>query len=163
MCKSKPRFHLYEKLDVEHDISFFNPPLEHDEDLVEIDPAKVLTDGDSNGKLPPKNKWSIRESRAILAKRHTFPGRLITSPSLAHSAKELCESDKSLGPDFVSFHEGLFCDMSEKELWPLCETEDHTGCFDASAHTMRISSLSRRDQASGRVIPEKEYIEIQSW
>ncbi|KAL1626478.1 hypothetical protein SLS56_006789 [Neofusicoccum ribis] len=164
MCKSKPRFHLYDKLTSDYYLPFFNPPLEYDANLVDKDTSKVLTDGDSTGKLPPKNKKrSARERRSLLAKRHVFPGKLIASRKTAHSARDLCLSDNSMGPDFVSFHEGLFCDMSEKELWPLCTTEAQTGCFDTAANTMRAGSKSRRDESSGRIIPEKSYVDVQSW
>ncbi|KAF1949403.1 hypothetical protein CC80DRAFT_581401 [Byssothecium circinans] len=164
MCKSKPRFRLYEDLKLEHSLPYFSPPLEYDSDLVDKDRTKVLVDGASTGKLPPKNKKrSPREHRALLSKRYNFPGTLISSKQDGHSAKELCESDTSLGPDFVSFHEGLFCDMSEKQLWPLCGSGVESGCFNTTDHTMISKSKSRRDESTGRLIPEKEYVDLQSW
>lgn len=160
MCKSKPRFHLYDDLTSDMFLPYFDPPLEYDEHNVDKDKSKVLVDGASTGQLPPKNK---RKRRGNVAKRHHFPGKLVTSAKPAHSARELCESDTSMGPDFVSSHEGLFCDMSEKELWPLCDSNHTTGCFDARNNTMVAGSKSRRDEASGRNIPEKEYSNVQTW
>ncbi|KAK6845362.1 hypothetical protein PG995_015472 [Apiospora arundinis] len=37
------------------------------------------------------------EKRDILSQRHLFSGKLVTGPKTAHSAKELCESNNSLG------------------------------------------------------------------
>lgn len=85
-----------------------------------------------------------------------------TSSEPGHSAWELCESDNSTGPDFVSSHEGLFCNMSEKELWPLWGPEHTTGCFDAQNNTVVDGSVSRRNEASGRQIPHKDYSDVQA-
>jgi hypothetical protein len=159
MCKSKPRFHLYDDLTSDMFLPVFNPPLEYDENNVDMDKGKLFVDGSSTGTLPPKR----RKRRAHFAKRHQFPGKLITSTKPAHSARELCESGNSMGPDFVSSYESLFCDMSEKELWPLCGPEHATGCFDVQNNTMVAGSMSRRDEASGRHIPEKDYSDVQAW
>ncbi|CAG8956820.1 hypothetical protein HYFRA_00011209 [Hymenoscyphus fraxineus] len=173
MCKSKPRFHLYDDLKSDYFLPYFNPPLEYDSNLVDKDRSKVLVDGASTGKLPPKNKKrSPSEKRNNLSKRHTFPGKLVTSKNHAHSAKELCQSLSSLGPDFVSIPEGLFCDMSEKELWPLCGKNKKSSCFDLATSSMiakvgnsTISTHmnSRRDVATGRIVPNKEYDDISAW
>ncbi|KAK7977803.1 hypothetical protein PG988_005293 [Apiospora saccharicola] len=146
MCKSKPRFHLYDDLKSDYFLPYFNPPL------------------DPRASSPPRNKVrSPRERRDIISKRHLFPGKLVTSPKTAHSARELCESNNSLGPDFVSFHENLFCDMSEKELWPLCSATVASGCFDTKTNTMLAKHVSRRDEVTGRDIPVKEYHDVAAW
>ncbi|RDL36634.1 Uncharacterized protein BP5553_05986 [Venustampulla echinocandica] len=164
MCKSKPRFKLYDDLKSDYFLPYFNPPLEYDQNLVDMDREKVLVNGASTGKLPPKNKKrSPRERRALVTKRHVFPGQLITSGNPAHSAMELCNSGNSVGPDFVSHHEGLFCDMSEKELWPLCSTVIKTGCFDTTNNTMIAKAKSRRDDSTGRIVPQKDYVDVSSW
>jgi hypothetical protein len=159
MCKSKPRFHLYDDLTSDMFLPYFDPPLEYDDNGVDKDNSKVFVDGASTGPLPP-NK---RKRRSQILKRHHFPGKLVTSAQAGHSARELCESGNSLGPDFVSQHEGLFCDMSEKELWPLCDADHTTGCFDTQNNTMVAGSLTRRDDATGRHIPEKDYSDVQAW
>ncbi|KAL8865488.1 MAG: hypothetical protein Q9174_006859 [Haloplaca sp. 1 TL-2023] len=101
-----------------------------------------------------------------------------------HSAKELCEHDTSAGPDFVSMKEGLFCDMSEKKLWPLCdgvggkegqgngdiqaisdnnekreEPAASVSCFDTKTKTMRGAGPHRRDES----IPVKQYENAEMW
>ncbi|PSN68557.1 hypothetical protein BS50DRAFT_520523 [Corynespora cassiicola Philippines] len=164
MCKSKPRFHLYDDLKSDYFLPFFNPPLEYDDNLVDKNRDALFVDGDSTGPLPPKNrKRSATHHRSTLAKRHHFPGKLVSSDKKAHSARALCESGNSLGPDFVSKAEGLFCDMSEKELWPLCDENHLSGCFNTTSHTMIAASLSRRDEATGRHIPEKDYNDVSDW
>jgi hypothetical protein len=162
MCKSKPRFRLYDKLSSDMFLPYFNPPLQYSDKLVDKDRSKVMVDGASTGKLPPKNKKrSPREKRALLSKRYVFPGKLVTSKQNAHSARALCESKSSLGPDFVSLHERLFCDMDLKQLWPLCGKGIASGCFNTTTHTMDMD-ISRRDD-TGRIAPEKDYVDLQAW
>lgn len=49
----------------------------------------------------------------------------------------------SLGPDFVSIEEGLFCDMDTSELWPLCTETQMNDCFDFSAQQIRTDHQKR--------------------
>jgi len=47
----------------------------------------------------------------------------------------------SAGPDFVSLSEGLFCDMDEKQLWPLCSSSNATSsCFDTTSNALLIGA-----------------------
>ena len=71
--------------------------------------------------------------------------RLIISRFSQHSAIELCESLYSLGPDMVSVQEGMFCDMSEKRLWPVCASSDASYCFDMESETVRGSGGGGED------------------
>lgn len=52
--------------------------------------------------------------------RHRFQGHLVISSQDFHSAKGLCEHPNSYGPSFASLHDGWFCDMIEKKLYPIC-------------------------------------------
>ncbi|KAK4164067.1 hypothetical protein QBC43DRAFT_289300 [Cladorrhinum sp. PSN259] len=65
--------------------------------------------------------------------------RLIVSNSAAHRATELCESETSLGPDFVSLAEGLYCNMENSDIPPLCKAAGQTDCFqlEGKAHVKR--------------------------
>lgn len=45
---------------------------------------------------------------------------LVVRNGPGNSARALCESPMSLGPDFVHIQEGLFCDVAQKKLFPLC-------------------------------------------
>lgn len=72
-----------------------------------------------------------------------------------HSARELCGMNRSWGPDFVSVVEGLYCDMCERDLYPLCTYEHQTECFDVDERALR-GSESLWQMA-------KKYISVQVW
>lgn len=72
-----------------------------------------------------------------------------------HSARELCGMERSWGPDFVSVVEGLYCDMCERDLYPLCANEQQTNCFDVDERVLRGSeSLWQR---------VKKYVSVEVW
>lgn len=68
--------------------------------------------------------------------------RLIKSSAASHSATELCASETSAGPSFVSLHEGVFCDMDSKQTMPLCGGE-HTDCFDVETLSAMSGGVKR--------------------
>lgn len=59
-----------------------------------------------------------------------FAGQLVKSRDRGQSAVETCNSKNSIGPNFFSYHEGQFCDMATRRLYPRCEVENSTECFD---------------------------------
>lgn len=63
-----------------------------------------------------------------------FHSRLIKSKLLTSSAVRMCEDPLTKGPDFVSLAENLYCDMSTRELHPVCEDGEGVRgkrfCFD---------------------------------
>ncbi|KAF1845198.1 uncharacterized protein K460DRAFT_405464 [Cucurbitaria berberidis CBS 394.84] len=88
---------------------------------------------------------------ATMKERSTWPGRdndegehvsvresIVGSHDRQHSSKALCASPNSWGPDFVSFGEGLFCDMTLKRTWPLCNGNAglFQDCYNWSSHTI---------------------------
>lgn len=101
-----------------------------------------------------------------------YQNQLVVSNIDSHSAQELCESDTSSGPDFVSTSEGLFCDMSEKQLWPLCSGVVTASCFDTTTNTIRgttssssignVTIVPRQTQADSAV-SDKSYTYIHNW
>ncbi|KAK4444390.1 hypothetical protein QBC34DRAFT_278801, partial [Podospora aff. communis PSN243] len=46
--------------------------------------------------------------------------RLVISEFDFHSAKDVCESSSSWGPDMAVVPEGLFCDMCTRKVYPIC-------------------------------------------
>ena len=142
MCKTAPRFKMYENIGHDDVIPVYFPPLElNDKNLRENtdkDPIKValnqgIAGGDPALKIPSKREISSNYTDTPLSiqtnttdTRQTnnagdiFDGHLIVSHHEQHSAVELCEAHYSVGPDFVSFHEEIFCDMYTKQTWPLC-------------------------------------------
>jgi len=168
MCKSKPRFNLYNDITSDDWLPVFVPPLEYESGtLVDTDRSKLFVTGIAQGAPPQSRRRSIIEARghSNTTKPVPFmPHRLITSKHPSHSAIKLCKSKTSKGPDFVSYHEGVFCDMCEKEVWPLCSESLKGGCFDVLKGTMRPGSgLNGRDESSGRQVPEKSYTKIDHW
>ncbi|KAM7217513.1 hypothetical protein V8F06_007144 [Rhypophila decipiens] len=87
----------------------------------------------------------------IPSRRNQTDDRLIVSSDPAQSARELCESPSSWGPDFVSLTERLYCNMATSELIPLCGSgEDSSGdrCFRldlAEEEGARKAHVRRRD------------------
>lgn len=169
LCGSQPRFYQYEHLERKHWLPVFDPPLEYDmqNGQTDLDEAKVLVPGVARGEAPPLNAPQSEESKRRVKRNPVstrFSGQLVTSNDPHQSASELCLSGDAAGPDYISFPEGLFCDMSEKQLWPLCREGLHHGCFDVETTTMRAGSgLQGRDEASGRAVPLKAYNKVQNW
>lgn len=173
MCKAAPRFRMYETLNSEDTIPYFSPPLEYTEkNLTDKDPQVVMDKShwvlseetknmnkdvvDADPK-PPKFKRDITTQAGIF-------NDVIISDSTWHSARELCESDKSVGHDFVSLKEGQFCDMTSRKLWPLCGAFKQSGCFDQETSQMRAGSgLRGRDVDTGMYPPSKSYDKTVRW
>lgn len=83
------------------------------------------------------NFWTKkRDSVPVTPKRVAWAAdRLVVSDSKSHSAKKLCESSTSMGPDFAHTDEELFCDMDSKTLYAFC-AGTKSNCFDFDTHTL---------------------------
>ncbi|KAL9123834.1 MAG: hypothetical protein Q9217_006776 [Psora testacea] len=174
MCKAAPRFRMYENMNSADTIPYFDPPLEYvDKDLTDVDPKAVM---DMNRWKLPKEGKNINngvihsDPKPKLLRRQTHAmnstSTVIISTSPNHSAKELCNSPSSWGYDFVSVAEQLFCDMSERQLWPVCGVKKRAGCFDRETSTMKPligSGLSIRDRVSAPAPPKKSYGKTLHW
>ena len=109
-----------------------------------------------------KPKDSKRSRRQ--AKNDTSFEHLITSPHEKHNAQALCESDTSHGPDFVSLHEKIFCDMSTKMAWPLCMKEEEVNCFHLEQEKMVFAKRDVEAEAlTGSVSERKSYSHVVEW
>lgn len=176
MCNSPPRFSAWTSIISEISPPFFLPGLKYNDDGTDVDPQKVFVPGvdktDYKGvqvgkdgnvirpiRLPPPDETPTAKKRndALIKRSKGSANTLISSPYPGHSAKELCDSPNSYGPDVVSENEGLFCDMEAKVLWPLCVTSSQKGCFDSGKNFIRGSSAKRS------MVPEKRYVNVQSW
>lgn len=73
---------------------------------------------------------------------------------MVSNATALCESATSRGPDFVSEHEGVYCDMQTRDTLPVCTGNSKTDCFDLESNAMQ-----KRD---GSVV-RKRYSSIDVW
>lgn len=65
----------------------------------------------------------------------------MVSNSTHQNAEDLCTSETSWGPDFIG-GDGKFCDMSSKQLIPLCSVEDVDGCVEVSDAEMTVAKRS---------------------
>lgn len=121
------------------------------------------TTNTGNHKNIDTNKRSGNRTTTAPTQSSKHQGQLIKSGSQYHSASELCGSATSYGPDFVSIHEGIFCDMDQKKAWPLCKTAKDTACFDDKTNKMRLGAANSRRDGKGTVLPRKVYKNIEQW
>ncbi len=90
---------------------------------------------------------------------------LVISDFEDHSAGSVCESPTSWGPDFVSTHERVYCDMCERALWKLCDSDAEQGCFDLSKRALREAPPPRVHSRAltDEVPPPKVFTRISHW
>lgn len=70
-------------------------------------------------------------------------------------ALRLCDSDTSRGQSVVSTAEGLFCDMTEHVLYPICQSGMIDSCFDVETDDLR--SASSGDALESRAVNVKHF------
>lgn len=93
------------------------------------------------------------ETKTIRKRSEVMKRTIIGSQHAEHSALELCASETSHSPDFVSFYEGVFCDMGTKSPWPLCLGSVGVECYKWETH-----SLVGKDGET-----RKEYDDVKTW
>lgn len=191
MCKSLPRFSMWELRSPHMTLPVFQDKLEYNEDGSDKDINAVLNpkmmqsettapndptgtklgvaDGASASVAGPITEVPASRRRA---RRQTFQpldDQLVISDVACHSAKEVCESKTSAGPDFVSTAEGLFCDMESKSLWPLCSESLTDSCFDLNERGMRyhghdVDGTTKSElRVRGEDFGAKVYRDVQNW
>ncbi|KAI8662882.1 hypothetical protein NCS56_01093000 [Fusarium sp. Ph1] len=105
--------------------------------------------------VPNNRKRGIRPQR-----RNTSGTRVVITKEAGYNTTELCTSETSWGPDFVSLDEGLYCDMGSRELWPVCrEDKDVIPCFDVETIKIEYGDKVERDS----IPQQKEFTEIIQW
>ena len=177
MCDAAPRFRMYEKMKYKDYIPYFDPPLELEAGtLRDADPGAVLDKSRwvMAGEGPNIDKALIDQGSPMKKVRRrsnsppvfgsTNSSVVIVSTSGYHSAKELCESETSKGYDFVSSTEHLYCDMDQKKLWPVCDDNTNSACFDTVSSTVLPGrGLRGRDSRTGQIPPAKNYTKTIRW
>lgn len=83
--------------------------------------------------------------------------QLVVSSKSRHSAKELCSSPTSWGPDFIDPH-GWYCDMESKTLHALCSVKKVAGCVDVDG-----KALKKRGTHGKREARLKTYKTVTHW
>ncbi|KAL2062375.1 hypothetical protein VTL71DRAFT_6641 [Oculimacula yallundae] len=96
------------------------------------------------------------QERSISPRSPCEENHLVVSNYEGHSARKLCENVNSMGPDFVSRTEQLFCDMCTRTVWPLCAKVASVNCFDMDKSKLRVSQITRRSDGSTSVVVEEQ-------
>lgn len=147
LCNSKARFMQWGELQVNPGYNqippMFNPPLEYNADGSDKDFDALFKPGRVNDKrsIPVINDVPVPTHN--MTGRINRPGHVVISDYKAHHASEVCGSETSRGPSFVSTQDGTYCDMSTKTHWPLCSEDGKTGCFDMDTNEV-IKPFTRR-------------------
>lgn len=109
---------------------------------------------DAEAPSPPSEAASDLPGRPVWTS-----SRLIISNLPAHSAKDLCTSPTSMGPDLVSVYENVFCDMETKTLYNICRDGVAQPCFDMDSQSViGISSGGTQKRSIGG-----QYTRVHDW
>lgn len=173
LCKSTPRFSIWGNLFPDGVIPFFEPPLEYfpdgDGEGADKDPKRVIDKHNQYNKgvylnQGEKRSRSHQPRRSVNATSANHnPEHLVITDHKEDNIKELCEHPNSYGWDIVSTYQELFCDMEDKQLYPLCSATIKDNCFDMSNKAIiPKAGLGARDQFSAYV-PIKNYTSEQHW
>jgi hypothetical protein len=164
LCGATPRMYIYDSFGSNEYPDIYQPPLSYNPNGTDVDPDQVLHGSIYMGPTRAKDKFRRRVRR-----RPTFSKRMestiVHSANPFHSAKETCNSQTSISPDFVSYTEGLFCDMSTRTLWLLCSAQITTDCFDAHLNKLVFDrvELHKRDLEDTVSESNKIYEQIVHW
>lgn len=118
---------------------------------------------------PPGTDWWRRSedsNRQNLSAR--LARQLVVSSKGSHSATEVCDSETSFGPDFISTEEGVFCSMSQKKKFPICGREGSSAadaCFDLETNTLVVTE-SKDAEHTLRIreaLPATNYSLVRRW
>lgn len=126
--------------------------------LVGENSPSIRTKRQEKGQLPE----DITTLSAKLARQ------LVVSSKPVHSATEVCDSDTSYGPDFVSTEEGIFCSMSQKKKFPICGHDSNSTvetCFDLKTKTL-VMPGSEDTEHTRRIrdaLPPTNYSLVRRW
>ena len=154
LCKVQERMTFWPTIYGDSDLApteIFKPALTYvqsgDQMGADTDPQQLINRKtslfpDNGNEVPVKrrNKLSGKSRLGRRDSRNPQPHHLVISNSDQHSAKHLCEHPSSLGPDFVSVPEGVFCDMEHGLWYNLCANQPTLPCFDLDTQTLKGNS-----------------------
>jgi hypothetical protein len=144
LCRATPRMRFYGSLAPDEWPEIYQPPLKYNINGTDKDPNQVI-----NGTIyigPKSNKRKVRRSKRRGSGRFSqMESTVVHSASNAHSVEQLCNSLSSVSPDFVSYAERKFCNMSTRVLWSLCSTNVTTGCFDTNSNVLAVDAKAGTD------------------
>lgn len=85
-------------------------------------------------------------------------GRIVVSDWHGHSARELCESSTSAGPDFYHTGEQLYCNMCTHTLYEICSATLTTNCWNRDTQKIQPAGNQPRD-----AVLDKRYHTTVDW
>jgi len=160
LCNAKARMMMWGQLTVNPGYNsvppMFSPPLEYNADGSDKDTSVLFKPGtvEKRDMSPPTNSTTDGSIN--------MPGHVIISDYMAHLASEVCESETSRGPSFVSTQEGVYCDMSTKTSYPLCSATVTNGCFDLDTKELVGKSRRHARDLEAREV-HKRYLTSDRW
>ncbi|KAK3359127.1 hypothetical protein B0T25DRAFT_514730 [Lasiosphaeria hispida] len=112
---------------------------------------RAYKDPNGGGVIVKKDNGDSGETKVI---KRALDSRLVVSSEPSHNATELCASETSRGPDFVSLAEGVYCNMETSETLPLCGGALQAACFqlESNGHVKRDGNST-----------QKPYTEVIKW
>ena len=172
MCESKPRFHLWgsDLTSEKQCIPVFSPPLAYQSDGSDpVDTSLILVNGsvtcspgpgipmhpqlnaplNESQIIPNESNGAKRQSQIRRSNQACGDNSVVISDHMAHSAQEVCDSDTSIGPDFVSTNEGLHCSHT---IYDVCSGNATSGCFDMNSRTLKSDINFHRRTMNARSI-----------
>ncbi|EXF82124.1 hypothetical protein CFIO01_00638 [Colletotrichum fioriniae PJ7] len=172
LCKSTPRFSFWGNLLPDGWIPFFDPPLKYTSDGADqgadedpdialdkqtYDKSVYLRQGErkigQRNNKPRTKKLSKRQGSNMDSER------LIVTNIEGQTAREICEDPNSVGYDIISYSDNMYCDISEKTLYPLCSGGTTSSCFNASS----VQLIGEAGPLLARGEPAKLYKEVSHW
>lgn len=139
-----------------------------EQDDSDTDPARMCNDinfGLREEDDPSTINYYVKKKRDLPVRRRSnarpewTKSELVISDSKHHSAKRLCESDTSMGPDFAHTGENLFCDMEAKVLYAFC-TDGKTDCFDLESQSISTAEVGTMSLTTTR---QSSYSRVRDW
>ena len=78
-------------------------------------------------------------SSAVAAREARFAATVARQRTTQYSARDVCEDPHSYGPNFLSDHDGLFCEITTRTLFPVCaeKDEEDRACYDIKLQEIR--------------------------
>lgn len=142
--------------------------LKLDKESCEQKGVKATLVGPTQGIFGRKRKEKQRSPDDITTLSARLASELVVSSKSDHSATEVCDSDTSFGPDFVSTEEGVFCSMSQKKKFPICgHDSDSTAetCFDLETKTLVVpgSEDTEHTRRIRDALPPTNYSLVRRW
>lgn len=154
LCESEPRMHPHHDFNKKSAIRIYDPPLKYGKGKVDYN-YEVLWNKKWAWSWPKKDskvrRMTLDTTEAVsnyvtrlftraparVSLQDRFANIVVKSNNTQHSAQATCNDQANHGPDFVSLREKLFCDMTSRRTYPVCEKGFMGQCFDLELDTLR--------------------------